>query len=198
MRRLLGARARRRWVHLILGGALLMPYFLLASVLLSPLTEGKSAFTSLPLTLAAYGIAVPLAAVSAPLFTLVRPLSVTAVRTLCGVPGEQLAEGPARSPAARGRAAAWWTLHLGVGAVVSGMTLAVPPMALVLFTLPVVGPGARARLGMDWFASGAAVYAAPLAGALLLAALAQCAAVAGALGPPVLTVPLLPAQRSIP
>ncbi|GAA3108358.1 hypothetical protein GCM10020254_62910 [Streptomyces goshikiensis] len=100
MARGLGARARLRWVHLVLGGALLMPYFLLAQVVVGALAE-SNALDSFPLILAAYALSLPLAAATA-VFGLVRPMSVAAVRAMCGVPGERLAEGPARSWAARG------------------------------------------------------------------------------------------------
>ncbi|MFD9410441.1 sensor histidine kinase [Streptomyces sp. NPDC059989] len=178
--RLLGARARLRWIHLILGGALLMPYFLLAQVGVGMAAGGVNAFSSFPLMLAAYAAALPIAAATA-VFGLVRPLSVTAVRAMCGVPGEGLAEGPARSWAARGRASAWWTLHLGVGAVISGMTLAVPPMAVLLISLPLVSEPRTIELGLGWFSTSADPYVAPLLGFGLLAALALCAAGAGAL-----------------
>lgn len=158
--RLLGSRARLRWIHLILGGALLMPYFLLTQVGVGMAAGGANALNSFPLTLAAYAAALPLVAVTA-VFGLVRPLSVAAVRAMCGVPGEQLAEGPARSWAARGRTSAWWTLHLGVGAVISGMTLAVPPMAVLLITLPLVSGLREAELGLGWFTSEADPYVAP-------------------------------------
>ncbi|WP_030766779.1 sensor histidine kinase [Streptomyces sp. NRRL F-2664] len=178
--RLLGAAARLRWLHQILGGALLMPYFLLASVGVGMAAGGANALSSLPLSLAAYAAALPLAAATG-MYGLVRPLSVTAVRAMCAVPGERLAEGPARSWSARGRAAAWWTLHLGVGALVSGMTLAVPPMAVVLIVLPFVSGLREVRLGFGWFHSGVETYTAPLLGVGLLAALALCAGGAGEL-----------------
>ncbi|MFJ3910538.1 sensor histidine kinase [Streptomyces vinaceus] len=178
--RLLGARARLRWVHLVLGGALLMPYFLLAQVVVGVWAGRGGFFNSVQLTFASYGLALPLAAVTA-VFGLVRPLSAGAVRALCGVPGERLAEGPARSWAARGRTSAWWTLHLGVGAVVSGISLAVPPMAVVLIALPFVSGLRSAELGLGWFSTGAAPYVAPLLGAGLLGGLVLCAAGAGAL-----------------
>ncbi|MEU9231943.1 sensor histidine kinase [Streptomyces subrutilus] len=180
MNRLFGARARLRWIHLILGGALLMPYFLLAQVGVGMAAGGADVLRSLPLTLAAYAAALPLAAVTA-VYGLVRPLSVAAVRAMCAVPGEHLAEGPARSWAARGRTSAWWTLHLGVGAVISGMTLAVPPMAVALIALPFSAGLRNSGLGLGWFGTGAEPYAAPLLGAGLLGGLALCAAGAGAL-----------------
>ncbi|MEW2138401.1 histidine kinase [Streptomyces sp. NPDC005409] len=180
VRRLLGARARLRWIHLILGGALLMPYFLLAQVGVGMAAGGVNALSSFPLTLAAYAAALPLAAATA-VYGLVRPLSVTAVRAMCAVRGEGLAEGPARSWAARGRTSAWWTLHLGVGALVSGMTLAVPPMAVALIALPFVRALRDFDLGLGWFSTRADPYLAPLLGIGLLTALALCAAGAGAL-----------------
>ncbi|MGW1768771.1 sensor histidine kinase [Streptomyces sp. NPDC002073] len=178
--RLAGAAAGLRWVHLILGGALFMPYFLLAGVVGSVLTGGRSAFSSLGLSLMAYGMALPVVAVSG-VFRLVRPMSVAAVRAMCAVPGERLADGPARSWAARGRTSGWWTLHLGVGAVLSGLTLAVPPMALVLLVVP-FSPRVRhsQTVVYPWFSHGG-VLVAPLVGLALLVALAGCAAAAGAL-----------------
>ncbi|MEU6893491.1 histidine kinase [Streptomyces sp. NPDC046557] len=178
--RLLGARARRRWVHLILGGALLMPYFLLAEVAVSVVASVGNVLGSTRLTFAAYGVSLPLAAVTA-VFALVRPMSAGAVRALCGVPGERLAEGPARSWQARGRTSVWWTLHLGVGAVISGMSLAVPPMAVVLIVLPFVRRLRDAPVGLGWFRTGAEPYTAPLLGIALLCGLVLCAAAAGAL-----------------
>ncbi|MCJ1680296.1 histidine kinase [Streptomyces sp. APSN-46.1] len=177
--RLLGARARLRWVHLILGGALLMPYFLLSQVVVG-LVAGTNALNSFPLVLASYAVSLPLAAATA-VFGLVRPMSVAAVRAMCGVPGERLAEGPARSWAARGRASAWWTLHLGLGAVLSGMSLAVPPMAVVLIALPFVEALRTAEMGRDWLGVAGEPYAGALLGIGLLAGLALCAAGAGEL-----------------
>ncbi|MFF4103665.1 sensor histidine kinase [Streptomyces sp. NPDC001903] len=178
--RLLGARARLRWVHLVLGGALLMPYFLLAQVVVGVWAGQGGFFSSVPLTFASYGLALPLVAATA-VFGLVRPLSAAAARALCGVPGGRLAEGPARSWAARGRTSAWWTLHLGLGAVVSGISLAVPPMAVVLIALPFVSGPRAEELGLGRLGTDAAPYVAPLLGTGLLAGLVLCAAGAGAL-----------------
>ncbi len=196
MNRLLGARARWRWVHQILGGALLMPYFLLMQVVVGVVAGGVNAFDSAPLSFLAYALSLPLVAATA-LFGPVRPMSVAAVRAMCGVPGEGLADGPATSWAARGRASAWWTLHLGTGALISGMTLAVPPMAVALIAVPVVGGLRDVRLGYGWFATDANPYAAPLLGIGLLAGLVLCAAGAGwllARAAPVLLGPT-PADR---
>ncbi|WP_455355854.1 sensor histidine kinase [Streptomyces sp. SYSU K217416] len=181
MRSLFGARARLRWVHLVLGGALLMPYFLVGSVAVGPFLRNQNVFTSLRFQLLAYAVALPLAAVSA-LFPLTRPMSVAAVRAMCGVPAGQLADGPARSRAARLRTSAWYTLHVGLGALVSGMTLALPPMAAVLIVLPLFPRLRDPALGLpEFFGTPAGLVLAPVIGLASLSALAACAAAAGAL-----------------
>ena len=180
-RALFGRRARRRWIHLILGGALAMPYVLVGSVVIGPLTGVSDVFTSLTLQLGSFAVGLPLAAVTA-LFPLTRPISVAAVRALCGVPADALADGPPRSRAARGRTVAWFTLHLGFGGVLSGMTLALPPFAVTLMALPLFAGLRDSALALPevlhhtW-----ALALAPVAGAAMLVALAGCAAVAGAL-----------------
>ncbi|MFI5760549.1 sensor histidine kinase [Streptomyces sp. NPDC051563] len=157
-----------------------MPYFLLTQVAVGGGAGGVNALTSLPLSLLAYAVALPLIAVTG-LSGLVRPMSVAAARALCGVPGERFAEGPARSWAARGRASAWWTLHLGIGALVSGMSLAVPPLAVVLIALPFVSPLRDMPAMLGWFDARAHPYVAALAGIALLAGVVLAAAGAGAL-----------------
>ncbi|NEB80697.1 histidine kinase, partial [Streptomyces sp. SID14478] len=48
---LFGRTARRRWVHLVLGGALAMPYVLVGSALVGPALGADDVFTNLPLQL---------------------------------------------------------------------------------------------------------------------------------------------------
>lgn len=173
-------RARLRWVHLLLGGALLMPYYLLTGAVLVAVVPGARPLESLWWQLAAYAVAVPLAVPTA-LFPLVRPLEATAARSLCGLPASaELAPGPATSWDARSRTAVWYGLHLALGGLVSGVTLALPPAAALLVALPFTD-GSYAR-GLGWPAlfDGARALA-PAAGVLLLAALVAAAAGAGAL-----------------
>ncbi|MFC8093718.1 sensor histidine kinase [Streptomyces sp. NPDC057301] len=180
---LFGRRARRRWIHLILGGALAMPYVFVGQLVVGPATNSRYVFNDLPLQLLSFTVGLPLAALTAALFPLTRPLEAGAVRSLCGVDAGLLAHGPARSRAAKGRAAAWFTLHLGFGGIISGMSLAVPPFAGFLTALPLLVwlGGARLvdlpeALDRTWV-----LALAPVAGVATLIALAGCAAVCGSL-----------------
>ncbi len=180
VRPLFGRRARLRWLHLIMGGALLMPYFLVGTVLVGMAGGGQQLFSSVPAQLGAFGLALPMAAVTG-LFALVRPLCVAAARALCGVPTAVLADGPARTRQARVRTAGWYTLHLALGGIVSGATLALPPFAVAVAALP-LSPGLRST----WLLDGPeplrepwALALAPFAGIAMLVALAAVAAAAG-------------------
>ncbi|MFE6618705.1 sensor histidine kinase [Streptomyces sp. NPDC057740] len=180
---LFGRRARRRWIHLILGGALAMPYVFVGQLVVGPATDSRYVFNDLPLQLLSFAMGLPLAALTAALFPLTRSLEAGAARSLCGVEAGLLAYGPARTRAAKGRAAAWFTLHLGFGGVISGMSLAVPPFAGFLTALPlIVWAGGAEAVELPAFLDRPWVLAcAPVAGVATLLALAGCAAVAGEL-----------------
>ncbi|MFI8823258.1 sensor histidine kinase [Streptomyces sp. NPDC053431] len=179
---LFGQRARRRWLHLIVGGALFMPYWLVGTLVVAPFADGRSMFSnSLVVQFGAYAVGLPLAAVTA-LFPLTRPMSVAAARALCAVPGERFADGPARGRAAQARTAGWFTLHLGVGALVSGASLALPPFALAVAALPFSAGLRASELGAFWGLDRPWLAWAGLPlGILMLLGLAATAAAAGAL-----------------
>ncbi|MGW2648140.1 sensor histidine kinase [Streptomyces sp. NPDC001393] len=177
---LFGGRARRRWIHLILGGALAMPYVLVGSVIVGPLTGVDDVFRSLPLQLGSFAVGLPIAAVTS-LFPLTRPLESAAVRALCGIDADLLAHGPARTRAERGRTAIWFTLHLGLGGIISGMSLAVPPFAATLIVLPLLVGLGHSPLAPELIGSPWALALSPVAGLATLPALAACAAGCGAL-----------------
>ncbi|MFB6845551.1 sensor histidine kinase [Streptomyces sp. NPDC056373] len=180
-RLLFGRRARLRWIHLVLGGALAVPYVLVGSVVIGPATGFADVFGSLPLQLASFAVGLPLAAVTS-LFPLTRPLESAAVRWLGGVDADRLAPGPARTRGEKGRTAAWFTLHLGFGGIIAGMSLALPPFAVTLIVLPVLAAVRGDRLGLPEVLDHAwALTLAPVAGTVSLVALAGCAAGCGAL-----------------
>lgn len=183
-----GSRLRTlglRWVHLLQGGAQLMPFFLLAVVALGVVRPdlGRAVVTRPLPQILAYALSLPPAAVFG-LLPLVRSLESAAARTLCGLPGPRAhwpAVGPARSWAARRRSAAWFTLHVGLGALVSGASLAVPPMAVVLLVLPFAPALRTGNWAWPWDHAGDAVWTAPVAGAALLVLLAAAVHGAGTL-----------------
>ncbi|WDG32059.1 histidine kinase [Streptomyces sp. CA-278952] len=179
---LFGRRARLRWLHLVIGGALLMPYFLVGTVLNGLAGGGEPLLSSVSALFAAFAVALPIAAATG-FFPLVRPLSVAAVRALCGVTPTLLADGPARTRQARVRTAGWYTLHLALGGIVSGTTLALPPFAVAVAALP-FSDGLRST----WLLNGPrvlrepwALALAPLAGLAMLLALALAATATGEL-----------------
>ncbi|MFB8202753.1 sensor histidine kinase [Kitasatospora purpeofusca] len=136
LRALFGRQARLRWVHLVLGGALLMPYWLLSTVLLGSLDPRKGPLLQVLLYFAALAASLPMAAATA-LVPTVRALEGAAALALCApARADEVATGPARSWAARRRTAGWFVLHLAFGGIVSGMTLTATPFAVMLILQP--------------------------------------------------------------
>lgn len=171
--------AALRWVHLLLGGALLMPYFLLSGLLLS-LTVGAVDLTSVRWQFAAYALSLVMVAVTG-FFGLVRPLSVAAVVALLKVRPQRLADTAARSLAARGRAASWLCLHTGLGTLVSGMTLSIPPAVIVLLTLPLTDDADGSPWTWSQWLAHSPPWLPPLAGLALLAFLLAVGVLVGLL-----------------
>ncbi|TQF06031.1 histidine kinase [Kitasatospora acidiphila] len=138
---LVGRTAWVRWVHLVLGGALLMPFWMLGTVLVStayvnPGVNGQAdPQRTMVAQLLAVLVALPMAWVVA-LLPVARVLLATASRALAGSHAGEFAHTPAHSWAARRRTAHWFVLHLLVGGVVSGLSLAVPPLVLMLCVSP--------------------------------------------------------------
>ncbi|MGW4645926.1 sensor histidine kinase [Kitasatospora sp. NPDC004289] len=136
LRALIGRRAALRWVHLVLGGALLMPFWLLCLVLVSTARGLNDTRGDLWAQFEAFAVALPLAAAVALLLPAVRVLEATAARALGLADGRELTVTASRSWAARRRTAAWFVQHLFCGGVVSGMSLSVPPAVCVLLLFP--------------------------------------------------------------
>ncbi|WP_234327340.1 sensor histidine kinase [Streptomyces sp. NRRL WC-3742] len=143
---LVGRRARLRWVHLVLGGALLMPYWMLSVTALGVLRPDRRPEERMLLLLASLFTSLPMAAVTA-LVPVARGLEGSAARALCTVARpEDLATGPSRSWAARWHTALWFVLHVFLGGIVSGMTLGGIPFAAALL----LDLGGTSELGRHW------------------------------------------------
>jgi signal transduction histidine kinase len=136
----------RRWSHLVVGGALLMPYWFLA-ISMMPLLPFRDGAVKAVVMLTA----VPAAATFVTgLVPTVRLLESSLAKELLSGPAAALVPGSAASWESRIRAAAWFTLHLGVGVVVSGLSLAVPPFAVVMLLAPGVSWDTRFLEAWGW------------------------------------------------
>lgn len=152
----------RRWAGLILGGALLMPYMMIG-VLTVGVTETRSDDLLLPIQLPIYGAVIPFIALTG-LFLPVRAFEVSAAHGLFGAQVEPSARAARRTWQERRRTAAWFTLHLAVGGLISGLTLALVPFTVWTLTLPLFGnpsgvTGTRVGPGLEalpWSLAGLA------------------------------------------
>ncbi|GAA3262074.1 sensor histidine kinase [Nonomuraea helvata] len=159
----------RRWACLILGGALLMPY-MMAGVVVSAQWQEQSANLLLPIQIGVFVAVLPVVAVTG-LFLPVRGLEVNAAQGLLGAHVETPPRQAGRSWQERRRTAAWFTLHLAIGGLVSGCTLAIVPFTLATLALPFAGQatpvlGIAAEPGWPvvlWMAGGLALLAALVA-----------------------------------
>jgi hypothetical protein len=180
----------RRWGHLIVGGALLMPYMMAGEVVAIVVGGGGPAGDPLASAQLRIFVAVlPVVALSG-LVLPVRGLESAAATELLAAPAGAILLGPARGWPDRWRAACWFALHLGVGGLLSGLTLALPPFAVWLCALPFFGDAggvvdAGPPIGPGWERA----WAIP-AGLAVLLGLIYLAAGAGAvlarLAPPLL------------
>ncbi|MGI5168573.1 sensor histidine kinase [Spirillospora sp. CA-253888] len=168
----------RRWAHLVIGGAQLMPYWFLGMVLASVLPTRDPVLVVLVMLL----FPLPAAFVTG-LVPAVRYLEGTAAKELLRGPSAALRPVAAPSWPTRARTGVWFTAHLHVGVVISAMSLAVPPFAAVLALLPFFdwGLGTAAEPGplYAWKHSGW-VWLAPPAGLLMMLALLGLIVLAGA------------------
>ncbi|GAA2668783.1 sensor histidine kinase [Nonomuraea recticatena] len=126
----------RRWACLVLGGALLMPYMMLGALVSGTLGR-VGADLLLPIDVLVFVAVLPVVALTG-LFLPLRAFEVSAAEGLLGVRIDPLPRR-ARTWAERRRMAAWFTLHLGVGGVVSGVTLAIVPFAVWSMAVPFTG-----------------------------------------------------------
>ncbi|MFJ5230983.1 sensor histidine kinase [Kitasatospora sp. NPDC088391] len=161
---LVDRRAGLRWMHLLLGAALLTPFQLLTTTAVGVVVPLPAGFAPLP-QLLAFALAVPLAA-AAGLLPVARSLEGAMARTLCGATGEVPA-APADTWAARRRTSLWFTLHTLLGTATGVLSLTLPPAGVLLLLWPLLG------IGEAQLPRGATVLAhpwvLPLLGPVLLA-----------------------------
>ena len=150
----------RRWVHLLVCGALLLPYVLLARGLTRALGPDEPPFVLALLVLMTVGVAVLIGFVPA-----VRMLEVAAARTLLGVEVPDQTLEAARTWPVRWRSAGWLLVNMVAGGAATAATLFV-----LLATVALAGAPFQARSSlMGWeLPSGWAAAWAPLVGLGLL------------------------------
>jgi signal transduction histidine kinase len=122
----------RRYVHLLLGAVLLLPYLALVSLFVQSVNEGgldPVAFVLLvvPATAAAVGVV---------LVPGVRALAITAARALLGADIPEPDPATADSWPARRRALLWLLLNLAVGGLTALVTLVVLPTTIGFLFAP--------------------------------------------------------------
>lgn len=169
-------RAWLRWLHLVLGGALLMPFFLVALVIAGMIDPAPGGGTRFAVEFAAYVAALPLVALVA-LLPGVRALEETSARSLLGSPYTLTPSADPHAPGARGRLSLWLVVHLGLGGLIAGVSLAVPPFCVVLLVVPFARHSRLASL--PWIDAIPVGWAPVLGLALLAALIAVCVAAGG-------------------
>jgi signal transduction histidine kinase len=179
LRPLTASATYRRWAFLILGGALLVPYVMLANAL-GVLVEG---FTDDPTPLAWFVMTVgTLAAVVATAsVTTVRTVMATGAKELLRGPMDQVTPGRARSWPDRLRTTGWLLAHIVIGGAISVLSLVVPIAAVIALVAPFAGPNLlRDLLGAPLPALWRAPWV-PFAGVAGVLALIYLVAATGAL-----------------
>lgn len=180
----------RRWVYLILGGAVLVPFMLIAGMILPSLMP--AAFRDEPVLVTALSLVVVIGVMLLmSLIPAVRVIEGTAARELLGDGIPEQATRVSTSWESRARFAGWFVLHLLVGGILSVLTLTVPPTVVLTFFSPFIGQvdalGVTVTTPRGW--AGAWVPLAGLAGLLLLLHLVVGAAVLATRAAPFLLGP---------
>lgn len=169
----------RRWVFLILGGAVLVPFMLLAGMVLPslmPTVAQDEPFIVVGLSLVGvFGVMVLMSFIPA-----VRVIEGTAARELLGDRVPEQATRATLSWSSRWRSAGWFVLHLLVGGVLSVATLALPPTVALTFAAPFVGGFELLELRVETADGWGGVWV-PVAGLVSLLVLVHLVVAAGVL-----------------
>ncbi|MEV0085794.1 histidine kinase [Saccharopolyspora sp. NPDC050642] len=167
----------RRWVHLILGAVLAVPYLAVAGLVLGPLL-GPGIGPGLPPVVVgiAQGAFVVLAVVTTGLLPATRSLSGAAAKALLGLPETSTAVAWPD----RWRTVCWLAVHLALGSGVGLLTLIVPPFILILLADPLLNLPPELTGIPLYRALGIGQWWAPLVGAGLIVAGFHLVAAVGA------------------
>ncbi|WP_017558741.1 sensor histidine kinase [Nocardiopsis baichengensis] len=176
------ARTYTRWVYLVLGGALFMPFFIGVLVLISLLSPWTPEEGFGVPGLAGTLVAAALGGLTG-FLPGVHALQAQIARSLLGGP---LADEPPLAGAdwrTRARGCCWLALLFAVGLAVCVLTMVVLTDAASLALVALLGQapdmGQRVIL-VDWAPQGSRRWLSPLVGALMLAALISTMALLGA------------------
>lgn len=161
----------RRYVHLLLGAVLLLPYPALVWLFVDSVAKGELDL----LTMVVLLVPATVGGIAVALVPGVRALEVTAARALLDTDVPDPEPDAARSWPARGRGAVWLVINMVLGGTIALLTLIALPTAALLLLAPWRDwpplPG--------WASAGWAAAWAPPAGVVCLLALGHVVAVAG-------------------
>jgi signal transduction histidine kinase len=125
----------RRWAYLILGGAVLVPFVMLSTILLPPVLP--PVIQNQPLFVLAISTVVVLSVMVVISFLpAVKVIEGTAARELLGDRVPEEATRPPTTWLGRWLSTGWFVLHLVSGGIVSAITLVLPPTVAVSFSSP--------------------------------------------------------------
>ena len=158
----------RRFVHLLLGAVILLPYVALVVLIASTVTNGGlDVLGSVVIVVVAVGIAVGVTLVPG-----VRALAITAARTLLGADVPEPDPASVDSWPGRRRAALWLLINAAAGGLTALVTLMVVPTTIGFFFAP--------WWALYPFPTGGRAWWLPLVGALLPVLLLHAASAGGA------------------
>jgi signal transduction histidine kinase len=157
----------RRYVHLLLGAVILLPYVALVALIVSTVTNGGLD----PLGLVLIVVPAAAIAVGVTLVPGVRALAITAARTLLGADVPEPDPATADSWPGRRRAALWLLLNAAAGGLAALVTLAVVPTTIGFLFAP--------WLVLEPFPTGGRAWWLPPVAALLPVLLLHAASAGG-------------------
>jgi signal transduction histidine kinase len=158
----------RRYVHLLLGAVILLPYVALVALIVATVTNGGlDVLGAVLIVVPAVGIAVGVTLVPG-----VRALAITAARTLLGADVPEPDAATVDSWPGRRRAAVWLLLNAATGGLAALVTLVVVPTTIGFLVAP--------WTVLEPFPTGGGAWWLPPVGALLPVLLLHAASTGGA------------------